>query len=378
MPEESTIGAYGEWAASLAEDPGELSLRRGDHDDVDTWREAARGRASDLLARPDAGGTPEATVEATYEYDGLHVEELSWQLPYGPRTEGVFLKPADAEGELPGVMALHDHSGVKYFGKRKIAKTDRLGHPLMEEHREGSYGGRPWANALAKRGYAVLAHDGFAFASRRVRLANVLEDVRGDTPAPSDDDHAAIAAYDDWASDHESVMAKSLFSAGTTWPGVFLTEDQRALDVLCAREDVDASRVGCGGLSGGGLRTVFLGGMDERVQSAVCAGMMTTWEDYLLNKSWTHTWMCYLPLCPVDLDYSEILGLRAPKPTLVLNNREDPLFTVAGMERAEEILRSVYEAAGTGDRYRCSYYGGTHKFDGDMQTEAFEWFDETL
>ena len=34
---------------------------------------------------------------------------------------------------------------------------------------------------------------------------------------------------------------------------------QRALDVLCARPDVDARRVGCAGLSGGGMRTVFLG-----------------------------------------------------------------------------------------------------------------------
>ena len=34
-------------------------------------------------------------------------------------------------------------------------------------------------------------------------------------------------------------MAKSLFCAGTTWPGVFTAEDQRALDYLCSRDDVD-------------------------------------------------------------------------------------------------------------------------------------------
>jgi dienelactone hydrolase len=57
-------------------------------------------------------------------------------------------------------------------------------------------------------------------------------------------------------------MSKSLFSAGATWPGVFPAEDQRALDYLCARPDGDATRVGCGGLSGGGLRTVYLTGLD--------------------------------------------------------------------------------------------------------------------
>ena len=53
-------------------------------------------------------------------------------------------------------------------------------------------------------------------------------------------------------------MSKSLLSAGTTWPGVFTAEDQRALDYLCSRDDVDPARVGCAGLSGGGLRTVYL------------------------------------------------------------------------------------------------------------------------
>jgi len=382
MTDRSMLGAYGEWAAGLAEAPGALSLRHPDNDhytdDVDAWRETARGRVSRLLAAPDVERTPATTVETTYEHDGLHVEELSWRLPYGPPTRAVFLRPADDEGPLPGVVGLHDHGGVKYFGRRKIAATDRLDHPLMATHREESYGGRPWANALARRGYAVLAPDAFAFGSRRVRVDDVPDAIRGDTPTPTDDDPDAIRAYDDWAAGHESTMAKSLFCAGTTWPGVFLTEDRRALDVLCARPEVDDARVGCGGLSGGGLRTVFFGGMDPRVRSAVCVGMMTNWADYLLHRSWRHTWMCYLPLCANELDYPEILGLRVPAPTLVLNNRDDPLFTAGGQERADDVLGEVYEAAGAVDRYRCSFYDGPHKFDRGMQAEAFEWFDRTL
>ena len=77
------------------------------------------------------------------------------------------------------------------------------------------------------------------------------------------------AAYNRWAAQHETVMAKSLLCAGTTWPGVWLAEDRRALDILCAREDVDGQRVGCGGLSGGGMRTVFLAGSDPRIRCAV-------------------------------------------------------------------------------------------------------------
>jgi dienelactone hydrolase len=249
---------------------------------------------------------------------------------------------------------------------------------VMVDHQAHYYGGVAWANEIAKRGYAVLVPDAFAFASRRVLLENVLEPVCNGLTDADMGDPAHVAAYNSWADGHESVMAKALFSAGTTWPGVFSAEDQRALDVLCARPDVDADRVGCAGLSGGGLRTVFLGGLDARIRCAVCVGMMTTWRDYLLNKCHTHTWMCYVPLLPHELDYPEILGVRAPLPTLVLNDNEDSLFTLPEMERADRILGEVYEKAGASDRYRASFYPGPHKFDLPMQAEAFAWFDQWL
>jgi hypothetical protein len=136
--------------------------------------------------------------------------------------------------------------------------------------------------------------------------------------------------------------------------------------------------VGCGGLSGGGMRTVFLGGSDARIKCAVCVGMMTTWRDYLLNKCYTHTWMVYVPLLPRELDYPEILGLRVPSPTMVLNDEDDQLFTLSEMKRADEMLSEVFKKAGAEDRYRCSFYPGPHKFDVEMQEEAFGWFDSWL
>lgn len=373
------IGAYGPWAASLVGDgPGALSFRQARWTDRAAWQAVARPRLLAYLAQPDTGGTPQATVHQQFSYDGLHVEILSWQLPYGPPTEAVFLKPAGATGRLPAILALHDHAGNKYFGLKKITRLDDNLHPMLRVHQNRYYGGVAWANEIARRGYAVLVHDAFPFASRRVLLEDVAESIRPELPGGNPDHPESIAAYNEWASKHESIMAKSLFCAGTSWPGVFLAEDQRALDVLCAREDVDAARVGCAGLSGGGMRTVFLGGLDPRIRCAVCVGMMTTWRDYLLHKSYTHTWMVYVPLLPRELDYPEILGLRVPLPTLVLNDSEDDLFTLPEMERAAAILQEVYHKAGAEDNYRCTFYPGPHKFDLPMQAEAFDWFDRWL
>jgi dienelactone hydrolase len=383
MVQPNMIGAYGPWAAAIAGDansPGRLSFRNPAFrpDDLDTWRTRARQRLGACLLQPDTGGVPKAELQHKFNFDGLEIEHLQWQLPYGPPTEAYLLKPEGAKGRLPGVIGLHDHGGNKYFGARKIIRISSEIHPVMARHQEQYYGGVGWANELARRGYAVLIHDAFAFASRRVRVADVPQRISEGLKEVNPESEAEIEAYNKFAHEHEHLMAKSLFCAGTTWPGVFTAEDQRALDYLAARPDVDAARLGCAGLSGGGLRTVYLAGLDDRIRCACCVGMMTTWRDYLLNKAFTHTWMVYIPGLPLDLDYPEVLGLRVPLATLVLNDNEDGLFTLDEMHRADAILTEVYKKAGAPERYRGSFYPGPHKFDLPMQKEAFAWFDRWL
>ncbi len=379
----SIIGSYGSWANGLSENPPKLSFRNKDFRNVDSWRTKALEMARELVSSPDIGGTPEVTVGKEYEFDGLKVEELSWQLPHGRKTEAILLKPKDVKDPLPAILGLHDHGGNKYFGKRKITRTSDQMHPMMVDHQKDYYGGFAWANEIAKRGYCVLVPDTFTFASRRVLFEEMVEIPWGhcSTTGMTDDNPEEvenIESYNTWASEHEHIMAKSLFCAGTTWPGVFLAEDQKALDVLSDRNDVDESRLGCAGLSGGGLRTVYLGGLDHRIKCAVAVGFMSTWTDFLLNRSYTHTWMTYAPVLPKYLDFPEILGLRVPLPTMTLNNNEDGLYTLPEMKKADKILQEVFEKAGDAERYKGGFYPGGHKFDAEMQKDAFEWFDSWL
>jgi len=375
----SVIGLYGPWAASLNENKlPSFSFRKKEFTNVDEWRKTARKRTMERMSIPKIGGMPKVNVNKQYTYEGLHIEELSWQLPYGRATEAILLKPENAKGKLPAVLAFHDHGGNKYFGTRKITKTSDQQHPTMIQHQKEYYEGAAWANEIAKRGYVVLVPDAFTFASRRVMMQDVPEFLRDGLNDNDPENPENINKYNQWAGQHEHVMAKSLFCAGTTWPAVFFAEDQKALDILCAREDVDTTRVGCGGLSGGGLRTVFMAGLDERIKCAVPVGFMSTWKDFLLNKSFTHTWMLYVPLLPNELDFPEILGLRAPLPSLVLNDEQDDLYTLQRMNDAEKILKEVYTKANAENNFKCNYYPGPHKFDKKMQADAFDWFDKWL
>ena len=382
-PHKSIIGNYGSWASDLVQKPPQLSFRNDKWSSLEAWQSEATNKANELLSAPKKTIKPKATVAKQYEYDGLLVEELSWQLPYGQPAEAILLKPTNTSGPLPAILGLHDHGGNKYFGKRKITRTSSTVHPMIIPHQNNYYGGVAWANEIAKRGYVVLVHDTFTFGSRRVLFENMVEIPWGHCATKGQTDKNPeetknINAYNKWAAEHEHIMAKSLFCAGTTWPGMTLTDDQYALDVLAAREDVDDKNIGCAGLSGGGLRTVYLGGLDHRIKCAAAAGFMTTWTDLLLYKAYTHTWMIYSPLLPNFLEFPEILGLRVPLPTMTLNNRQDRLFTYAEMEKADSILREVFEKAEVPHNYSGKFYDGDHKFDRQMQQDAFNWFDKWL
>lgn len=115
-------------------------------------------------------------------------------------------------------------------------------HPLVAAHQKECYGDLAWANEAVRRGYAVLVHDGFLFGSRRIRYRDVPAQLAGGRTEKNPESSREIAAYNEWSGAQESVVARSLFCAGTTWPGVVLAEDQRALDYLCSRGDVDAAR----------------------------------------------------------------------------------------------------------------------------------------
>lgn len=376
---ESIIGTYGGWAEKMMDQrmPSH-SFRRDEWKDLDSWKQAALEKAHDRIAAPDLGEVPKAVVNNRYTFDGLEIEEISWQLPTGGTSEAIVLKPENSKGRLPAILAFHDHGGWKYFGKRKITQTSAERHPMIVDHQNQYYEGLGWANEAAKRGYVVMVPDAFPFESRRVRIEDVPKKLRNGLDDAESEKPEHVKAYNGWARGHAGTMAKSLFSAGTTWPGVFFAEDQKALDILCNRDDVDPEKIGCGGLSGGGMRTVFTGGLDPRIKCAVCVGFMTTWKDMALYKSFTHTWMAFVPVLAKELDFPEILGLRVPLPTMVINSVDDGLYTLKEMEKADIILKKVYEKASASDKYNCTFFPGGHKFDRNMQKTAFDWFDKWL
>jgi dienelactone hydrolase len=386
---DSDIGTYGDLALSeLVRHAPRLSYLVRDWPEKAVWRTAARAKVHELLSFDPPAVPLRPILHECQEQDGLVVEKISYDQPYGPRSEGLFMYPAERTGPLPAIVALHDHGGFKRWGKEKI--SDLPDEPsLIQEHKQQYYGGRGWASRVAKRGYAVLAVDAFLFGSRKVEvddlsselLMHYEESVGVDRELLLKGDRASrewAEAYNHLAGHHEHLVAKTLFTAGTTWPGVFAYEDRRSVDYLLSRAEMAPARIGCGGLSGGGLRTIFLAGLDHRIRCAVCVGFMTTFAELLRDRCRQHTWMLYVPLLSRYLDLPDLIALGAPQPLMVQYDEDDDLYTLQGQRDADIRIQAIYEQMGAKNRYSGRFYSGPHKFDLPMQEDAFAWFDRWL
>jgi len=164
----TVLGAYHElalWAEAQCE--RRLSFLDPQWSDVEDWRAQARAQVHRCLSYNPPSCALQATVAERHETDGLLVEKVRYEQPFGPPTEAFLLRPSSASERLPAVVALHDHSAFKYFGKEKLVAVEREPDVLSDLKKE-IYGGRSWATELAKRGYVVLVPDLFLWGSRRM------------------------------------------------------------------------------------------------------------------------------------------------------------------------------------------------------------------
>jgi dienelactone hydrolase len=344
-----------------------------------------RARLRDVLGFCNGPESPlNVHVEKQWEKDGLAGEEISWSAGYGPATHAWLLKPTGATGPLPGIVALHDHGGFKFFGKEKIAEGPDAPPPMLADFHEKYYGGRAWANALAREGFAVLAHDTFLWGSRRFPLEAMSERVIDLTRAsqstwwPNGNVPFEVAQYNAATGHHEHLVEKYCNLLGTTLAGVVSHEDRIALNYLRSRPEVDPARMGCCGLSGGGNRSTLLLATHDGIAAAAIVGLMSTYEGLLDHNVVSHTWMFFPNGWARCGDWADIAASRAPMPLLVQYDNEDDLFTPAGMHAAHERLSRHYAAAGRADAYTGQFYPGPHKFDLEMQRAAFGWLKAQL
>ncbi len=345
--------------------------------DLEEWRCAGRAKMLELLAyAPEAAALDPVLLGETHApgYTRLH---MRYHVTADRETEAFLLIPDGLDRPAPAVVALHDHGGFYYFGKEKITETEA---PLgcLQEHIDRAYGGRAFADELARRGFVVLVPDAFYFGSQRLELGTLPDEFTAPIRGLAPGSNAYVAAHREVAGPHEELVAKTILAAGATWPGILFQGDRASVDFLLTRPEVDSERIGCMGLSIGGFRSAHLFGLDERIKAGVVAGWMTTYGSLLYDHLLHHTWMVYVPGQLAWLDLPDVVCLNAPRPLMVLNCLQDLLFTLDGMKDAECRIRDIYAAANHSARFRCAYYDEPHSMKIPAQNDAIAWLEGWL
>ncbi len=357
--------------------PHPLSFLSRSWPDIEQWRITGRAKMNELLAYNPTGVPLDPQILWTHEEKGFTRHLVRYAVAPGRLTEAYLLIPGNLQGKVPAVIALHCHSGYYFSGKEKISDSGSQSAPLLDLVKN-TYGGRYYADELARRGYAVLVPDCFYFGSQRLDPKQVANEFTKDLEGISEETDDYIRAFNSFASRHESLMAKTIFAAGSTWPGIMFSDDRASLSYLLSRPEVDPDRVGCIGLSLGGARSAHLFGLDPRIKVGVVAGWMTTFSSLLFDHLRSHTWMLYVPRENEYFELADVVSLNAPRPLMVINCLQDSLFTLEGMQAAEKHLATIYGNLEARDDFKCNYYDVHHSLNVEMQEDAFEWLDRGL
>lgn len=350
---------------------------------IEAWKSAARPILRQRLSYDPKPVPLAADLIRREDRDGFTLEVVNLSATPAYDLPARVLIPKPGRGPFPAIVALHCHSCCFTWGHEKILSSPD-DPPVLTEFRRGTYG-RPWAEALVRRGYLLIVIDAFYFGARRLRVedldsASVFPEVRDafdQTRAQPAGSPAWLDAANRVCAYYEHLTAKTITATGATWPGLNAWDDMRTVDYLASRPDVDPARIGCAGLSGGGLRSALLAAVDPRIKAASVTGWMTEFAHQLRNHV-HHTWAVFVPGLYPDLDLPDVAALHAPGALLVQQCRQDNLYPLAGMEAAVEKLNRIYAKAGQPERFRGTFYDAPHCYQPVMQDETFDWFDRWL
>jgi len=337
---------------------------------VRAWKKQARAKLLDLLHYAPAQTEPKPEKVERQDCGDYFREKVFFNTTPDVRVPAFVLVPKKMPKRAPAIVALHDHGGFYLWGKEKIVGIDGE-NPALADFRRQYYGGRSIAIELVRQGYIVVIIDMFYWGERRMLLDDDPEDWRA---RPANLSRERIQAFNRRAGQSEQLVGRTIYAAGFTWPGVMFWDDIRTIDYLLTRPDVDPRRIGCVGLSVGGLRSCHLAALDDRIRAAVVVGWMTSFPWQLkkqIENTIGHTKV--VPGLYQHLDYPDVASLAMPTPLLVINGSRDTLFDPEGVKASFEKLRSCYAKAGAQDHCRTRLYDTPHEFNLEMQTEAWEW-----
>ena len=157
----------------------------------------------------------------------------------------------------------------------------------------------------------------------------------------------------------------------------YLWDGIRVLDYLCSRNDVDVDSIGCCGQSGGGLQTIYLSAIDERIKVLIPVHYITSTDDDIRVNGLGDAEQASKGLITAGLDKCSLLWISAPKPIQISAALND-IFPLEGTFKVYEELKRVYRIFGAEDRLELVTVNSEHYFSQEAREGCYRFLNKWL
>jgi dienelactone hydrolase len=291
------------------------------------WEQRLKVLRTRILANigpvPDKPCDLEARNLGTLERDGYRIEKIVFQSRPDVWVTATAYVPKLKEGvKVPAILVVHGH----WAGARR--------DPVVQARSLG----------LVKLGFFVLAVDAFGAGERYTKPA------RG--------------TY------HGALYGSTLWPTGHSLLGMQVYDNQRAVDYLLTRKEVNG-KLGITGASGGGNQSMNSGALDARFAAVVPVCSVGNYQAYLRAAC------CVCEVMPNALTFTEegdVLGLVAPRALLVMNAARDAIqFSPPEAEKSVARAKDIFKLLDVADKVRHVVFDSGHDYNRPMREAMYGW-----
>jgi hypothetical protein len=311
--------------------PRRLRFQARTRGQAEEWQLLLKARVTDLLGVFPLERQPlrPVTLE-TRAFPGYRREKIVFDSRPGASVLAYVLLPTNARTPAATMICVPGHGrgvddivGIDEQGRDR---TDKAGY----QH--------DFAIQVAEAGMAAVAIEPMAFGCRRDPI-NARQGLSRKACEP---------------------VAGGALLVGETLIAWRVWDVMRTLDYIATRSELDSSRVGCMGISGGGTVTVFASALEPRIRAALVSGYLNTFRDSV--GSLAHCIDNYVPGILNWAEMHDIAGLIAPRPLFVESGEKDNIFPITASIESFNHVREIYGVFGAADRVEQEVFPGEHSF----------------
>ena len=310
-----------------------LTFRAETKKQAEAWQKKLHAKLIELLGPfPPSSPSLHAQTLEVREFPGYRREKFVFESSPGLDVLGYLLTPLNTKPPYPAVVAVPGHGR----GVDDIVGIDNQGRDRVDK--DGYQ--HDFAIQVAEHGMAAIAIEPIAFGCRR----------------------DAITQKKGLGTSACQPVAGAALLLGQTMIGWRVHDVMRTIDWIETRPELDAKRVGCVGISGGGTCTLFSSALEPRIKAAFVSGYLNTFRDCIFSLS--HCIDNYVPGILNWAEMYDIAGLIAPRPLFAESGERDPIFPIAASRASFERVKKVYEVFGAADAIANETFDDVHSFHG--------------